>query len=288
MRLAARQIGWIATACVVLASCSALAADADLRVLLREHLRNPEYSLDRKPEYVVTDPAFIEPVLDQALKYLRIDYSRPLSPADLTRAKQNAVTYYKLGLAKPEGLKALEARIAARFAKPVATSRISPGNPPREAVELDYGWMIGPLTKNTRYGIEHDRNGEHVEGWGPSTRVLAGLLADAARVYPKAERIVLTIVFPRSRLGREIRITYVRSGFPQTRNGWVILDSKTAPTTRPLYQVRVNGEDFSPYRDGRHTFYADCAPSTGAARTPQTAAPTAVQRQQCLNYMEQQ
>ncbi len=270
----------------MLASCSALAADADIRALLREHLRNPEYSLDRKPEYVVTDPAFIEPVLDQALKYLRLDFTKPLSPAEFTRAKQNAVTYYRLGLQKPDGLKALEARIAARFAKPVVTSRITPGNPPKEAVELDFGWMTGPLTYNTRYRIEHDRKSGDLEGWGPSTPVLADLLQNAARAYPKAERISLLIVFPRSRVGREMRITYVRSGFPKTRNGWVTLTSKTAPTTRPMYQVWVKDEDFSPYRDGRYSFYADCAPTLSAARTPQAPTTTPLQRKQCLNPAE--
>lgn len=259
----------------------------DLRTVLREHLKNPEFSLDRKPEYVVTDPTFIEPVLGQALKY--IDDAKPLSPALLAQAKASAVTYYRLGLAKPDGLKALEARIAERFAHPVVMRKPSHGNPAAEVIELDYGWMVGPLVSNTRYGIEIDaanaKYAENFEGRAPSTRLLATLLANAARAYPKAERIGVTITFPRSRLGTQLLATYIRSGFPQSRNGWVLLQSVASPTTRPLHQVRVNNEDFSPYREGRYSFYADCAPRAGAARTPQSvAALTQLQQQQCLPF----
>ena len=282
-----RQIVCLLAASFVLASHAAPARDsaAELRAALREHLKNPEFSLDRKPEYVVTDPAFIEPVLDQALKY--IDATKPLSPASLSQAKSSAVTYYRLGLAKPDGLRALEARIAERFAQPVITRTQSLGNPAAGAIDLDFGWMIGPLTHNTRYGIEVDstnvKYAENFEGRAPSTRLLAGLLTNAARAYPNAERVSVTLTFPRSRLGTHLRATYVRAGFPQSRNGWVMLQSLTSPTTRPLFQVQVNNEDFSPYRDGRYSFYVDCAPLAGAARTPQTrAAPTAEQQKQCL------
>ena len=257
----------------------------ELRAALREHLKNPEFSLDRKPEYVVTDPAFIEPVLDQALKY--IDATKPLSPALLSQAKSSAVTYYRLGLAKPDGLRALEARIAERFAQPVVTRTQSPGNPTADAIDLDFGWMIGPLTHNTRYGIEiestNPKYAENFEGRAPSTRLLAGLLTNATRAYPNAERVSVTITFPRSRLGTQLRGTYIRAGFPQSRDGWVVLQSLTAPTTRALFQVQVKNEDFAPYRDGLYSFYVDCAPMPGAARTPQIAAPLTEQQQKlCL------
>ena len=84
----------------VLASFSAHATPIELRAQLREHLKKPEFSFDRKPEYVVTDPAFTEPVLDQALKY--IDAREPLSAATLAKAKANAVTYYRLGTNQPD------------------------------------------------------------------------------------------------------------------------------------------------------------------------------------------
>jgi hypothetical protein len=259
---------------------------AELRAVLREHLKNPEFTLDRKPEYVVTDPTFIEPVLDQALKY--IDAARPLSPALLAQVKSGAVTYYRLGLARPDGLKALETRIAERFAHPVVTRHRSSSNPASDAFDLDFGWVIGPLVSNTRYGIEidftHPKYAENFEGRAPSTRLLASQLASAARNYPTAERVSVTITFPRSRLGSRIRATYIRAGFPESRNGWVLLQSVAEPTTHPLFQVRVNNEDFSPYLDGSYSFYEDCAPIPGAARTPQTNRPLAVHRQrQCLS-----
>jgi hypothetical protein len=270
-------------------ACHAIAASnstVDIRGALREHLKNPEFSLDSKPEYVVTDPAFIEPVLDQTLKH--IDTTKPLTPATLNQLKTSAVTYYRLGLAKPDGLRALEARIADRFARPVVTRNPSADNPRADAIDLDFGWMIGPLAANRRYGIEIDatnpKYAENFEGRAPSTRLLSALLANAARSYPTAERLSVTITFPRSRLGTQLRATYVRAGFPESRNGWVLLQSVTAPTTRPLFQVKVIKEDFLPYRDGRFSFYVDCAPLASAARTPQFVAPlNEEQQRQCLN-----
>ncbi len=283
-----RQIACLMSCSFALA-CQAVAASqsvAELRAVLREHLKNPEFSLDRKPEYVVTDPAFIEPVLDQALKY--IDMTKPLSPATLNQAKSSAATYYRLGLSKPDGLRALERRIAERFAHPIATRYPATGNPAAYAIDFDFGWMVGSLTANTRYGIEIDTTSVpgagNFEGRAPSTRLLADLLASAARAHPNAERVSLTITFPRSRLGSQMRATYIRAGFPESRNGWVLLQSVTAPTTRALFQVRVNNEDFSPYRDGRYSFYMDCAPQAGAARTPQTIhSPTELQKTLCLS-----
>jgi hypothetical protein len=279
-----RQIVCLFAATLALASHGAPVSEitADLRAVLREHLKNPEFSLHRKPEYVVTDSAFIEPVLDQALKY--IDTSKPLSPVTLSQAKTSATAHYRLGLAKPDGLRALEARIAERFGQPVVTRKPSAGNPAADVIDLDFGWMMGPLVNNTRYGIEidstHAKYAENFEGNAPSTRLLASLLANAARTYPKADRVSATITFPRSRLGTQLRATYVRAGFPESRNGWVLLQSVTAPITRALFQVRVINEDFSPYRDGRYSFYVDCAPLAGAARTRQVVGPPPERREQ--------
>ena len=81
----------------------------EVRAVLREHLKNPEFSLERKPEYVITDPAFIEPVLDQALEY--VDLSPPLSRAKLGQVKQSAETYYRLDQRKPAGLQCRAGKI---------------------------------------------------------------------------------------------------------------------------------------------------------------------------------
>ncbi len=277
-------IGWTVAAGLILATADVCATDGDLRALLREHIRDPQYSLDGKPEYIVTDPAFIEPVLDQALKYIKP--ATPLPPIELTRAKRSAVTYYRLGLHTSAGLKALEARIAARFATPRIKRSTTGGKSPREFIEIDYGWMTGSLDYHRRYGIEHDRKGANLEGWAPSTRVLAGLMADAARTYPTAEHIVLIIIFPRSRVGREMHINYIRRKFPDPGNGWVIVNSKTTNSSLPRYQVWIENDDFSPYRDGRYSFYANCASQLSAMRSPSVPAGTTLQRRQCLNYAE--
>lgn len=175
-------------------------------------------------------------------------------------------------------------RIAARFATPKVTRSSTDGRSPKATVEIDYGWMTGPLDYHIRYGIEHDRKGDHLEGWAPSTRVLAGLLADAAHVYRTAERIVLIIIFPRSRVGREMHVNYIRRELPDTRSGWVIVNSKETIPSIPWYQVWIQNEDFSPYREGRYTFYANCAPSFSAGRALQVPVTTPMQRKQCLNY----
>ena len=268
---------------VLLVAHAALADTEALRAQLREHLKNPEFSLDRKPEYVVTDPAFIDPVLDQALKY--IDAREPLSVATLAKAKANAVTYYRLGMNQPAGLNALQARINARFAVPVITRKpiaASPANPATEGVDLNLGWMIGTLVPNTRYGFDYAATGDDFEGRAPSTRLLARLLADATRTYPKAERVSMTVTMPRSHMGRTMRASFIRAGFPPSRNGWITIESLTAPTSRALYQVRVNGEDFSPYEDGRYSFYVDCAATPGVGRVAQFSPRIAAQGQACL------
>ncbi len=264
-------MGVIALALLLCVTHAARAAEPDLRAQLRAHIANPEYTLGRKPEYVVTDPAFVDTVLDKALKYL--DPRKPLTPADIDRAKQSAVTYYRLGLAEPDGLAALEQRIAARFAKPVVTRTPGRDNPQSEIIELDFGWMAGKLAKTTR-GIEHDRNGANVENGLPSTRLLAGLLADAARAHPKAERISLLITFPRTRrLGDKLRASFQRVGMPQSLIGWVVIESAVPTASRSRYPVWAGDEQFSAYRDGRHSFYEDCAPTPSAARTPNIAGP---------------
>ena len=179
-------------------------------------------------------------------------------------------------------MKASQAHVAARFAAPVVTRKpiaASLGNPAIEIIDLNLGWMIGTLVPNTRYGFDYVATGDDFEGRAPSTRLLARLLADAARTYPKAERVSVTFTLPRSRTGTTMRATFIRAGFPQSRHGWVTLESLTAPTSRPLYQVRVHGEDFSPYQDGRYSFYVDCAATPSVSRVPQFTTRTVPQGQ---------
>lgn len=116
--------------------------------------------------------------------------------------------------------------------------------------------------------------------------MLAGLRADAARTYPTAEHIVLIIIFPRSRVGREMHVNYIRRKFPDADNGWVIVNSKTTISGLPWYQVWIKNDDFSPYRDGRYSFYANCTSQFNATRSPRMPTGTAMQRKQCLNHAQ--
>ena len=164
-------------------AASTASVNDDVRAQLREHLKNPAFALDGKAEYVITDKAYIDAALDNALKY--VDLSQPLSPEKLADAKRSAEVYYRNRQSESQGLKALEALIAKRYAKPEATFKTFSGNKGAEWVELDFGWMIGPLTTSRRYRIAHDyfespaappeKNAQkrlYFEGRGPATAQL--------------------------------------------------------------------------------------------------------------------
>ena len=268
----------------------------EVRAQLREHLKNPAFALDGKAEYVITDPPYIEAALDHALKY--VDLTQALAPAKLADAKRSAEVYYRNRQTGPAGLRALEALIAKRYAKPVATFKTFSDSKGAEWVELDFGWMTGPLTTSRRHRIVHDHfettgaaaeiNAQkrlHFEERGPATAQLARALADASTAYPSAARVSIVIKFPNFRLGGSaLRATYYRAGRPEFHTGWVTVTSTTAAS--PMGQVWVKNGDFSPYVKNRYSFYIDCNPAYLRGRPPRVSAQAAQLRQKCWNHAE--
>lgn len=277
-------------------SANAASVGDEVRAQLREHLKNPQFALDGKPEYVITEPAYVEAALDQALKY--VDLKQALSPEKLQAAKGSAQVYYRNGQSEPAGLRALEALIAKRFANPVASFKSLNGGTGSEWVELDFGWMVGPLSRGHRHRIAHDyfqsyndspeRNAQrrlYYEGRGPATAQLARRFVDAIRAYPKAARISLLIKFPNFVYdGSALRATYYRAGWPESQNGWVVVTSATSTSRRG--SVWVKNGDFSPYIDGRFSFYIDCNPTYARGRPPRDPAEAARMQEKCLNHAE--
>ena len=277
-------------------AAGAASVSEEVRAQLREHLKNPKFALDGKAEYVITEPAYVEAALDRALKY--VDLTQPLSPEKLDAPKRSAEVYYRNRQSEPAGLKALEALIAKRYAKPEATFKTFSGGKGGEWVELDHGWMIGPLTTRRRYRIAHDyyespanpdetnaskRN--YFESRGPATPQLARAIADAIRTHPRAARVSIVIKFPYFRFGGSaLRATYFRSGWPDSQNGWLVLASTTA--TGQIGQVWAKNGDFSPYVAGRYSFYIDCNPAYRRGQPPHDPEQAAQMRQKCWNHAE--
>ena len=165
-------------------------------------------------------------------------------------------------------------------------------------MELDFGWMIGPLTTSRRYRIVHDhfktpnataeKNAQkrfYFEDRGPATAQLARAFADASRAYPQAARLSLLIKFPNFRFdGPALRATYYRAGRPDAQNGWVTVTS-TLSTSR-MGKTWLKNSDFSPYIEGRYSFYIDCNPVYYKGRPPRDATAAARMREKCWNHAE--
>ena len=91
------------------------------------------------------------------------------------------------------------------------------------------------------------------------------------------------IKFPNFRFdGTALRATYYRAGWPESQNGWVTVTSTIS--TRQMGQVWVKNGDFSPYIEGRYSFYIDCNPAYRRGRPPRDPADAAQMQQKCLNH----
>lgn len=158
---------------------------AAVRQALLEHLKDPRLALDGQAAYVLTDPALLGAALDEALRWHPV--GTPVTPAVLASLKQRAGAALRRQMTQPAGLRALERRVRERFAQPVVTRARLPGR--GEVVTVDHGWMPGELV-STGFGIELRGEGEGFENFRPSSRFLAGLLADAANAHPQADQLV--------------------------------------------------------------------------------------------------
>lgn len=248
----------VAVTLLTLAIAGAEATDqfGDLRAVLRAHLADSRFALDGRPEYVVTDAVVVEPALDYALA--RVAGAQAIDAARLERAKALALTEFRNQLARPVGLRALEARIRERFARPVVTRDRAPGQATGETITLELGWMPGALTPRFG-GVEMSGQGENFADGRPSTVFMARTLAAALREYRQAQQLTLRFLAPRFGKRSEYVLTYRRGGFPDSRRGWVQLSTRNAVGLVGPYEVPAHGEDFGPYLAERFSFYQNCA-----------------------------
>lgn len=240
------------------------ALHGELRTELRAHLKNPEFSLDRKPEYVVTDPAIVEPAIDQALKYL--DLTRALSATDREDVRRRAVSAYKNGLATPTGLRTLEGLIADRFAHP-RTTREAGSDGKGISVTLDFGRMPGTLRADF-FGPYLAADGPDFERGLPTSVFLANMIANAALDDPAAATLVLNIGLPLHRRNGSLTLSYVRDTPTRGYGSIGVRAQRVAGLVGP-YGTRVIDDDFGPYTSGRFSLYEDC---TELAYRPQSSA----------------
>ena len=61
-------------------------------------------------------------------------------------------------------------------------------NQPGLVVTLDLGWLPGPLSHASGQGYHIERTTDVFDGYAPSTRLIAGKLADAQMRWPDATR----------------------------------------------------------------------------------------------------
>lgn len=241
-----------------------VALRAELRAELRAHLKNPEFSLDHKPEYVVTDPAIVEPAIDRALKYL--EPTRTLSAAERDDLRRRAVNAYKSGLATPMGLRILEGLVAERFAHPRTTREANPDGK-GVSVTLDFGRMPGTLRADF-FGPYLAAEGPEFDRGLPTSVFLADMIATAARANPAVARLVLQISLPLHRRNGSLTLTYVRDT-PARGYGSIGIRAQRVAGLAGPYGTRVIDDDFSPYTSGRFSLYEDC---TELAYRPQSSA----------------
>ena len=262
----------ISMAAALTSSEATAALRAELRAELRTHLKSPEFSLDRKPEFVVTDPAIVEPAIDQALKYL--DWAKALTTNEYDDIKRRAVSAYKSGLATPVGLRILEGLVAERFAHPHITREANPDGQ-GASVTLDFGRMPGTLRADF-FGPYLAADGPEFDRGLPTSVFLASMVANAASTHPAAARLVLNIALPLHRRNGSLTLTYVR-GTPVSGYGNIGVRAQRVAGLAGPYATRVLDDDFSPYTSGRFSIYENCAE---LAWRPQSSA--MVERLQAL------
>jgi len=262
--LAATGILAVATLAQAATVAAATTADAvfdlaSLRAALRERLRDPALVPDGRRAFVVTDPAVIEPALDRALRF--IDLTPPLSAATRERAERSAITYYRLALGEGAGLRALQTRIAAAFAQPeAAVERIA--NQPGLVVTLDLGWLPGPLSYTSGQGYHIERTTDVFDGYAPSTRLIAGKLADAQMRWPDATQIRLHVRHPYYGRVADYRIVYTLRDGRGATIGRVRTDATRAVGLVSPMEATVENGDLSPYLNGQRSLFVRCEPKS--------------------------
>ena len=262
--LAATGILAVATLAQAATVAAATTADAvfdlaSLRAALKERLRDPALVPDGRRAFVVTDPAVIEPALDRALRF--IDLTPPLSAATRERAERSAITYYRLALGEGAGLRALQTRIAAAFAQPeAAVERIA--NQPGLVVTLDLGWLPGPLSYTSGQGYHIERTTDVFDGYAPSTRLIAGKLADAQMRWPDATQIRLHVRHPYYGRVADYRIVYTLRDGRGATIGRVRTDATRAVGLVSPMEATVENGDLSPYLNGQRSLFVRCEPKS--------------------------
>jgi hypothetical protein len=149
---------------------------------IRAEVVNGIKPLNNRPELRVTDPAFVDPLITQAIK----DGGR--DRADIVWHAQSAI---ERKLVEPEGLAEIEKLIAAHYANPEITKS-------GDVVTVNVGVIAGKLLVSNHF-VYMDKDSPNLDNgkWRPAE--LGKFLKLALAKYPGAAQYDVTITIPQGR-----------------------------------------------------------------------------------------
>jgi hypothetical protein len=147
---------------------------------IRADVVNGIKPLADRPELRVTDPAFIDPLIADAIKHGGSDRD------DVVRSAQGAI---RNRLGEADGLAQIEKLVAAHYAKPDITRA---GN----VVTVDVGVVAGPIKKSLRGGAVYVGDSPNLDNGRWKTTEVAKYLQLGIDKYPDAGEYDVTCLIP--------------------------------------------------------------------------------------------
>jgi hypothetical protein len=161
---------------------------------VRAELLSGTHCFAARPEYCVTDAAFVDRAIRSRLDAL-YGGEMPLRRAHVEATKRAAILEYKRAMTSPEGVAKVAEAIEARYLEPRVA--VGPGG-----VQIDFGVVPGKLSGHPgAMEITLDESSFAADGWleAEARRELALF----ARTYPDAKILRLEVVLPtKTGLGR--------------------------------------------------------------------------------------